>query len=95
MIFTDATGIAIAERLGVRVTHPDRPATPDSAITKAQLIAYYEAVADRMLPHLAQRPLSLVRIPHGSRPFFQKHDTGGFPDAMKRIAATFPQCASS
>ena len=86
MIFTDATGIAIAERLGVRVTHPDRPATPDSAITKAQLIAYYEAVADRMLPHLARRPLSLVRIPHGSRPFFQKHDTGGFPDAMKRVA---------
>ena len=33
----------------------------------------------------ARRPLSLVRIPHGSRPFFQKHDTGGFPDAMKRV----------
>jgi len=83
--FTDETGIAVAERLGVRLTSPDRAVLPDETVTKAQLVAYYDAVAERMLPHIAERPLSLVRVPHGSRPFFQKHDSGGFPDVMKRV----------
>ena len=56
MIFTDATGIAIAERLGVRLTHPDRLATPDSAITKAQLIAYTKP-----------SPTACCRISHAAR----------------------------
>ena len=39
-----------------------------------------------MLPYIAERPLSLVRAParHKGQPFFQKHDTGGFPDASRR-----------
>src|SRR3546814_1234150 len=37
-----------------------------------------------MLPYVENRPLSLVRCPQGRSKFcfFQKHDTGGFPDAM-------------
>lgn len=85
MTLTDDMGIAAAERLGVRLTNPQRPVLPDGTVTKGQLVAYYEAVAERMLPHIANRPLSLVRVPHGSKPFFQKHDTGGFPDVMKRV----------
>jgi bifunctional non-homologous end joining protein LigD len=84
MTLNTETGIATAERLGVRLTHPDRAVTPDTTATKAQLVDYYERVAPRMLPHLARRPLSLVRWPHGNAAFFQKHDTGGFPDALKR-----------
>ncbi len=85
---TDAMGIEAADRLGVRLTHPDKLVyQPD--VTKARLVAYYDAVAERMLPHIANRPLSLVRLPTGSKkPFFQKHDSGGFPDAFKKVQIT-------
>lgn len=85
MTLTDDMGIAAAERLGVKLTSPTREVLADSPVTKGQLVAYYEAVAERMLPHIERRALSLVRVPHGSRRFFQKHDTGGFPDAMQRV----------
>ena len=85
---TDEMGSKAAERLGVRLTHPDKIVYPPD-ITKARLVAYYEAVAQRMLPHIANRPLSLVRLPTGSKkPFFQKHDSGGFPDAFKKVKIT-------
>ena len=85
-------GIAAAQRLGVALTHPERPEYPDDGVTKAQLIAYYDAVAERMLPHIVKRPLSLVRSPRGGieRTFFQKHDSGGFPAQFKRIAIIEP-----
>ena len=40
-----------------------------------------------MLPHIENRPLSLVRCPDGvgGPRFFQKHAAGGTPDALKRI----------
>ncbi|MCW5719584.1 MAG: DNA ligase D [Devosia sp.] len=77
-------GEAVAERLGVRLTSPGRVVYPDQGITKAQLVAYYEDVAAAMLPHIENRPLSLVRCPQGrSRQcFFQKHDSGGFPEQL-------------
>jgi len=75
---------------GVRLTHPDRVLFPSQGLSKRDLAAYYEAVADLMLPHVAKRPLSLVRCPAGSERncFFQKHDTGGFPEAMGRVPIT-------
>jgi bifunctional non-homologous end joining protein LigD len=78
-------GEAIAEKLGVRLTSPERVIYPGPDITKSQLIAYYEAVSKVMLPHIKGRPLSLVRCPQGpsGHCFFQKHDTGGFPDQLK------------
>ena len=85
-VLTDAAGLAAAERLGVALTHPDRPVYEPEGITKAQLVAYYDAVAERMLRHVANRPLSLVRRPRGSdHTFFQKHDSGGFPAAFKTV----------
>ena len=53
-------------------------------------MAYYAAVAERMLPYLANRPLSLLRCPQGRSKycFFQKHDTGGFPDGLKSLLIT-------
>ncbi|HVY49978.1 MAG TPA: non-homologous end-joining DNA ligase [Devosia sp.] len=82
---TDEMGLAAAERAGIKLTHPEKVVyEPD--ITKAKLAAYYAAVGERMLPHIAGRPLSLVRLPTGSaRPFFQKHDSGGFPDAFRKV----------
>lgn len=78
-------GEEVAERLGVRLTSPDRVVFPGQGITKAQLVAYYEDVAEAMLPHIQNRPLSLVRCPQGRAKhcFFQKHDTGGFPEELR------------
>ena len=77
-------GEAVAERLGVRLTSPDRVVYPGQGITKAQIVAYYEDVAEAMLPHIENRPLSLVRCPQGrtKQCFFQKHNTGGFPPQL-------------
>lgn len=77
-------GEDVAERLGVRLTSPDRVVYPGQGITKAQLVAYYEDVAEAMLPHIENRPLSLVRCPQGraKQCFFQKHNTGGFPPQL-------------
>ncbi|NMA97733.1 MAG: DNA ligase D [Phyllobacteriaceae bacterium] len=78
-------GEEVAERLGVRLTSPDRVVFEGQGITKSQLVAYYENVAEAMLPHIKNRPLSLVRCPQGPTKhcFFQKHDTGGFPAQLK------------
>lgn len=83
-------GEEVAERLGVRLTSPSRVVFPGQGITKADLVAYYEAVAEVMLPHIKDRPLSLVRCPQGRAKycFFQKHDTGGFPDEIKSTSIT-------
>jgi bifunctional non-homologous end joining protein LigD len=74
-------------KAGVRITHPGKVLYPGLGITKSDVIAYYEAVAELMLPHIARRPLSLVRCPSGAdhKCFFQKHDTGGFPEVMRHV----------
>lgn len=72
---------------GVRVTHPDKVLFADQNITKRQLIQHYIKVADRMLPHIANRPLSLVRCPdgEGGECFFQKHASKGFPEEFLSV----------
>ncbi|WP_296174564.1 DNA ligase D [uncultured Brevundimonas sp.] len=68
---------------GVTITHPDKilwPALGDhAAVTKADLIAYYEAVAERLLPHILDRPVSIIRAPDGidGQRFFQRHALAG------------------
>lgn len=76
-----------AEFAGVRVTHPDRVLFAGQGVTKRRLAEYYLAVADRMLPHVAGRPLALVRCPRGSgkQCFFQKHANPGWPDAFRHV----------
>jgi bifunctional non-homologous end joining protein LigD len=70
------------EVAGVTISHPDRVVFPDIGVTKYQLAEYYRSVADWMLPHVANRPLSLLRCPSGvSACFFQKH----FETGMKGI----------
>ncbi len=72
---------------GVPITHPDRILFPEMGATKLELARYYEAVAPRMLPEAADRPLTLVRCPEGRRKacFYQKHDDGSFPADLGRV----------
>lgn len=60
---------------GVRLTHPERVVYRDQGITKGDLATYYMLVADRMLPHIVDRPITMVRCPEGQagQCFFQKH----------------------
>lgn len=62
-------------RVPVRLTHPDKVLDAETKVTKQMLADFYWSVADRMLPHIADRPLSLVRCPEGSSQpcFYQKH----------------------
>jgi bifunctional non-homologous end joining protein LigD len=50
---------ATREIAGVRITSPDRLLFPDAGLKKLDLVRYYDAVADWMLPHLVGRPLTL------------------------------------
>jgi bifunctional non-homologous end joining protein LigD len=72
---------------GVRLTSPDKVLYAEQGITKRVLAQYYVAVAERMLPHIARRPLSLVRCPAGSGApcFFQKHVGSGIPTGVHRV----------
>ncbi len=65
----------------IRLTHLDRvywpadPALRQPAVTKRDLLRYLTRVSPFMLPHLADRPLTMVRMPEGigGERFFQKH----------------------
>jgi bifunctional non-homologous end joining protein LigD len=61
---------------------------PEPQVRKADLIAYLVAISDWMLPHLGDRPLTLVRCPNGPREhcFFQKHAKDTVPPVVKRVA---------
>ncbi len=71
----------------VIISSRDRVIFPDSGQTKGALADYYDAVAPIMLPFAARRPVSLVRCPQGraKKCFFQKHDSGGFGDAVMHV----------
>ena len=72
---------------GVHLSHPDKVLDELTHLTKRQLAEYYAAVADHTLPHIAGRPLSIVRCPEGSgKPcFFQKHIGMGVPTGIDSV----------
>src|SRR4051794_24267341 len=76
MAARDETEIA-----GVRLTSPDKVLYPEQGITKRDLANYMVAVADWMLPHVAKRPITLVRCPTGRQKkcFYQRHAGSGVP----------------
>ncbi|HXK16813.1 MAG TPA: non-homologous end-joining DNA ligase [Polyangiaceae bacterium] len=82
------TSIETAPAHGYPLTHPDKVLYPEQGITKQQLLDYYELVAPRMLPHVANRPLTLVRCPNGrDKPcFFQKHPGKGELPGLRSVA---------
>jgi bifunctional non-homologous end joining protein LigD len=72
---------------GVKLSSHDKVLFKDCGVTKADLAAHYERVAERMLPHVGKRLLSLVRCPEGidGECFFQKHESRGFPKQIKKM----------
>lgn len=78
---------AAHEVAGVRITHPDRVVYPDHGVTKLDLARFYEAIADRILPHLRGRPTTLVRCPEGlgQACFYQRHAGSWAPATLRRV----------
>ena len=78
----------------VEVTHPDKVLYPDDGYTKADVAAYYRAVAPRLLPFLKDRPVTLERLPDGlgeGKPhFWQKNTPESYPAWIPREVAHFP-----
>jgi bifunctional non-homologous end joining protein LigD len=77
-------------RAKVDITHPDRQLFPADGITKRDLVDYYAAVADVMLPHVKGRPLTLWRYPRGidQQGFVQQDFAGALPDWMASAKVT-------
>lgn len=69
----------------VKLTNQDKIYFPKDNITKDNVIEYYQSVAEYILPHLKNRPLSLNRFPNGidEKGFYQKDASDNIPDWIK------------
>ena len=79
---------AASERVaGVPLSHASRVLFPGIGWTKLDLARYYEQIADWVLPHLQNRPLTLVRCPRGGtgKCFFQKHVNETTTEDIERV----------
>jgi DNA ligase D-like protein (predicted polymerase) len=73
------------QRDGVDLTNLDQPLSPDAGATKRDLVDYLDAVADRILPGLIRRPLTVLRVLRGQAPFMQKNAPKYTPDWVKTV----------
>lgn len=70
----------------VQVTHPNKPVWPEIGITKDSYLHYLQFISPLILPFLRQRPVTLIRFPHGvpGESFYQKSS----PDNLPKFVAT-------
>jgi DNA primase len=68
----DTAGATVAD---VAISHPQHEFGGSDGLTKLDLARYYEAVSEWLRPHLADRPLAVLRCPGGDfrACFFQRH----------------------
>jgi bifunctional non-homologous end joining protein LigD len=71
-----------------RIYWPQHPATRRAAVNKRDFIAYLARVGRFMLPHLKDRPLTMIRMPAGinGERFFQKHWEQTLPDFVETVS---------
>jgi bifunctional non-homologous end joining protein LigD len=72
----------------LRLSNLDKVYWPDDGITKGDLLAYYWNVAELLLPHLHDRPLTMKRMPDGlaGEPFYEKQVPAHAPDWLPTAA---------
>jgi bifunctional non-homologous end joining protein LigD len=73
------------ERDGVALTSLDKPLGDGLEVTKGELVDYLDAFADRLVPQLAGRPLSVMRVRPGQPPFMQRNVAKGAPDWVRTV----------
>lgn len=71
----------------VAISNHDKVLFPEVGVTKLDLAQYYLKIAPHMLPHVAGRPLTMVRFPEGAggEEFYQKEAQSFFPDYISRV----------
>ncbi|MFD1937233.1 MULTISPECIES: non-homologous end-joining DNA ligase [Nonomuraea] len=69
----------------VSLTNLDQPLFDDAGVTKRDLVDYLDAMHDRMLPVLRERPLSVVRVRAGQAPFMQKNVPSYAPPWIRTV----------
>src|SRR3546814_14634963 len=72
-------------RHGVPLTNLDQPLFDGAGTTKRDLVDYLDAVSDRILPGLKDRPLSLIRVHRGQEAFMQKNVPKYTPDLVHTV----------
>ncbi|HEV7390280.1 MAG TPA: DNA ligase D, partial [Burkholderiales bacterium] len=72
---------------GIKLSNPTKLLYPEAGITKLDLARFYEGISEWILPHLRNRPLTLVRCPNGWQKtcFFQKHPDAKVDSVLERI----------
>ena len=82
------SGAASKSGTDLPITHPEKVLDAASGMTKLDLANYYLAIAEYILPHIADRPLSIVRCPEGTgkQCFFQKHVNKGLPAGIGSVS---------
>lgn len=73
------------QRAGVDLTNLDQPLGPDAEATKRDLVDYLDAVSERILPGLADRPLTVLRALRGRAPFMQKNVPKYTPEWVRTV----------
>jgi DNA ligase D len=73
------------ERHGVPLTNLDQPLFKGAGATKRDLVDYLDAVADRILPELQDRPLSVIRVLRSQEPFMQKNVPKYTPEWVQTV----------
>lgn len=72
-------------RAGVPLTNLDQLLFDGASATKRDLLEYLDGVSDRLLPELAERPLSVIRVHRGQDAFMQKNVPKGTPDWVRTV----------
>jgi bifunctional non-homologous end joining protein LigD len=72
---------------GIRISNPDRVVYPELGFTKIDLVRYYDRVAEAMLPHVQDRPLTLVHCPDGLQApcNYMRHRRVWGPNVLERV----------
>jgi bifunctional non-homologous end joining protein LigD len=75
-----------AGRKVVRLSSLGKPFFPEAGLTKRDLLDYYAAMADFLVPHLKDRPMVMKRFPNGiqGKHFFMKRTPSGAPSWVRR-----------
>jgi DNA ligase D len=73
-------------RDGVPLTNLDQPLFDGAGATKRDLVDYLDAMSDRILPVLRDRPLSVIRVHRGQDAFMQKNVPKYTPDWVRTVS---------
>ncbi len=76
----------------LRLSNLDKVLYPEAGFSKAQVIDYYSRIAPVLLPHLADRPVTLRRWPDGvtAQPFYEKNASRHAPEWIRKVRVETP-----